>query len=89
MAGRFVQIDLRVSRLELEAHSGRRSLLHRDRIFCFGFRRELVRHRDADGLLLTRPIQLQRNIFQRSERRAVQRDFVSRRIVAIARRICM
>ena len=84
MAGCFVQIDLRVSRLELEPHSSRRSLLHRDRIFCFGFRRELVRHCDADGFLLLRSVQLQRNIFQRGKRRAVQRDFVSRRIVAIA-----
>ena len=64
LADGFVQINLRVSRLEPEAHGGRRGLLHGDRIVRSGFRREPVRHRDADGLLLLRSVQLHRNMFQ-------------------------
>ena len=89
MTDSFIQIDLRVSRLELEPHSSRRSFLYRDRIFRFGLRCELVRHRNADGFLLLRSVQLQRNIFQRGEWRVVQCDFVSCRIVTISRLICM
>ena len=89
MTDSFIQIDLCVSRVKLKPHSSRRSFLCRDRIFRFGLRCELVRHRNADGFLLLRSVQLQRDIFKRGERRAIQRNLVARRIVAIAGRVHM
>jgi len=64
MTDSFIQIDLCVSRVKLKPHSSRRSFLCRDRIFRFGLRCELVRHRNADGFLLLRSVQLQRDIFK-------------------------